>query len=207
MSDPIVHPPVPRRPRRSALYVPGANARAIDKAGSLAADTLIFDLEDAVAPDMKAEARDAVTAAVFARDVGRQELVIRINGLDTEWGADDLTAALEAGPDALLLPKVESADDLDTVRRVAGEAREVALWAMIETPRGILAIDEIADELAAGTGTPGLVVGINDLALAMQARLDAGRSAFRLALQVTVLAARARGLIALDGVCNAIGDE
>src|SRR3974390_1296413 len=121
------------RPRRSVLYMPGSNARALEKARSLPADALILDLEDAVAPDAKALARRQVAEAVKAKGFGKREVIVRINALSTAWGTDDLTAAVEAGPDAILVPKVSTAQDLADVEARLGSAR-VAVWAMIETP-------------------------------------------------------------------------
>src|ERR687890_607280 len=135
------------RPRRSALYMPGSNARAVEKAKTLATDVVIFDLEDAVAPDVKAEAREQVCAAVQAGGYGRRELVIRINTLDTPWGEADLAAAIAAAPDAILVPKVSSAEALAAVGlrlRKLGAAERTRVWAMIETPLAILEAPAIA---------------------------------------------------------------
>ncbi|MEM6665543.1 MAG: aldolase/citrate lyase family protein, partial [Pseudomonadota bacterium] len=134
------------RPRRSVLYMPGSNTRALEKAKTLPADTIIMDLEDAVAPDMKEEARENIRNAVQAGGYGAREIVIRVNGLDTEWGTEDMMAAIAARPDAILIPKVNSVDEL---RLAAGslsasDMEDVALWAMIETPLAILNIAEIA---------------------------------------------------------------
>jgi citrate lyase subunit beta/citryl-CoA lyase len=184
------------RKRRSALYMPGSNARALEKAKTLDADVLIFDLEDAVAPDQKAVARDMVTEAVYAGDYGECEIVIRVNGLDTPWGAEDIAAATEARPDAILLPKVESGFQIADAM-----CGTTPVWAMIETPRAIQNLAEIA-----ATRVETLVVGINDLAKEMRARIAPGRAAFQTALQLIVLAARAEGKTALDGVWNDIAD-
>ena len=139
---------IAHRPRRSALYMPGANTRALEKAKTLAADMLLLDLEDAVAPEAKAEARAAVCAAVKAGGYGQREVVIRVNGLDTEWGLDDMAAAVAAGPDGVLAPKVIDGGDIDRLDDAmsrAGAPREMGLWVMIEMPKAILNIQEIAE--------------------------------------------------------------
>lgn len=178
--------------------MPGSNARAIDKARGLDADVLIFDLEDAVAPEAKAEARAQVVAAIGQGGFGAREVVIRVNGAQTEWHGGDIAAVVAARPDAMLLPKVRCAADITGVA-----ADGVPLWAMIETSAAILAIGEIA----AAKALTGLVMGTNDLALDMRAEAGAGREAFRFALSATVTAARAYGRLAIDGVFNAIGDD
>ena len=166
------------RPRRSVLYMPGSNVRALEKAKMLAADGIIIDLEDAVAPDAKATARDQAVAAVKAGGYGRREVIIRANGLGTPWGEADLKAAASSGADAVLLPKVQSPDDLRAVRRVlsaAGAAPEFALWAMMETPLAMLNAAQIA---AAGPAGPfplaAFVMGTNDLAKETRASLGGG---------------------------------
>lgn len=197
------------RPRRSCLYMPGANARALEKARTLAADTLILDLEDAVAPDAKATARDLVNTAVRDRGFGLREVVIRINGLDTPWGMHDLQMAVAAGPDAILAPKVRSARDIETLDAAmaeAGAGADTALWLMIEMPEALFALREIA-ETAQGTRLAAFVMGTNDLAKEMRARMTPDRLAFLPALGMTVAAARAFGLIAIDGVYNDIANE
>ena len=197
------------RPRRSCLYMPGANERALEKAKSLQADTLILDLEDAVAPDAKPDARAAVVAAVKAGGYGHREIVIRINGLDTEWGADDLKAAAAAGADAVLAPKVTTGDDirtLDAALSEAGAPVDLDLWVMIEMPLAILNISEIA-AAANGTRLTTFVMGTNDLAKETRARMTPDRLAFQASLSLSVLAARAHGLVAIDGVFNNIKDE
>ena len=197
------------RPRRSALYMPGANSRALEKAKSLPADAVILDLEDAVAPEAKAEARDTVTAAVKSGGYGPREVIIRINGLDTEWGLDDMAAAVAAGPDAILAPKVIDGGDVERLSDAmtrAGAGDEVKLWVMIEMPMALINIDDIAS--AAGrTRLSAFVMGTNDLAKELRARPTPERVAFQWALSQTVNAARAYGIIAIDGVYNAIGDE
>ncbi|MBL8589452.1 MAG: CoA ester lyase [Methylobacteriaceae bacterium] len=199
------------RPRRSVLYMPGSNARALDKARSLPADALILDLEDAVAPDAKATARAQVAEAVAAGGYGRRELVIRINGLATPWGRDDLAAAAKAGPDAVLIPKVNSPGDIMVAARElreAGAPERTRIWAMMETPHAILGADTIvrvamdpASRLAA------LVMGTNDIAKETRARLTPGRPAMLAYLSICVAAARAHGVDIVDGVYNTIGDD
>lgn len=196
------------RPRRSCLYVPGANARAIEKACELPADVVILDLEDAVAPAAKSDARNRVCDAVSSRRFGDREVVVRINAATTPWGADDLAAAIAAGPDAVLVPKVTSADDvyaLDAAIAASGCDEGAALWAMIELPLAVLNCRAIA---AAGQNTRlnALVLGTNDLAKALHAGLTTGNEAFTTSLQMAVLAARAYGLAVLDGVFNDIDD-
>jgi citrate lyase subunit beta / citryl-CoA lyase len=196
------------RPRRSALYMPGSNARALDKARSLAADALIFDLEDAVAPDAKALARDQACAAVRAGGYGPREVVIRVNGLSTEWGRADLAAAAAAGPDAVLIPKVSSAREVaeaDALLQTYGN-RSAHLWAMMETPLAILQPGEIAGA-ARATRLSALVMGTNDLAKETRARLLPGRAAMLPWLMTCLAAARAHGVEILDGVWNTIADE
>jgi len=198
------------RPRRSVLYIPGSNARAIEKAKVLGADALIFDLEDAVAPEMKALARDQVCSAVKSRTFGKKELIIRINAEDTVWSADDLEAALCAAPDAILLPKVASADTLlrvDDRLQKSGSADHIRLWAMIETPKAILNIQSIAAAARGGLGRlECFVIGTNDLAKESRARITAGRAAMIPWLMTALAGARSEGIDIVDGVFNAIGD-
>ncbi len=198
------------RPRRSVLYMPGANARALEKAKTLPADTLILDLEDAVAPDAKAQARVQVTDAVKAGGYGPRELVIRVNGLDTPWGVDDLKAAVAAGPDAILIPKAASGDDIaraSAAMRQAGASEAMQLWAMIETPIAILRADEIAAATRhAGSRLAVLVLGLNDLIKETGATLDGERTAALYWLSAALTAARAYGLTILDGVYNNFRD-
>jgi citrate lyase subunit beta/citryl-CoA lyase len=188
--------------------MPGANARALEKASGLPADVLLLDLEDAVAPEAKVSARDAVCDAVAARPYGRREVVIRINGLETGWGSADLEAAVAAGADAILAPKVGSAADIaalgDAMTR-AGAPADMALWAMIETPIAILNLGEIARSSEISRLST-LVVGTNDLAKEMGVDPEPDRLCFLTALTMTVLAARAFGLAAIDGVYNDIGN-
>jgi len=194
------------RPRRSALYMPASNARAIEKARALPADVIILDLEDAVAPEAKPDARAAAVAAVKAGGFGRREVVIRVNGLSTAWGRDDLAAAADAGPDAVLVPKIGSVADVDAYD-VALSAAPAAtqLWAMIETCPAMFELKAIAAASAA-TRLAALVMGVNDLAKEMKARQTPDRAAFLPFLSMAVAAARAHGLVALDGVHNEIDD-
>ncbi|MFL5159452.1 MAG: HpcH/HpaI aldolase/citrate lyase family protein [Microvirga sp.] len=201
---------IPIRPRRSALYMPGSNARAIEKATTLAADVVIFDLEDAVAPDTKAQARDQVCAAVQAGGYGLRELVIRINALETPWGEADLAAAIAAAPDAILVPKVSSAETLAAVGlrlRKLGAAERTKIWAMIETPLAILRAENIASAARdVDTRLACFVMGTNDLAKDTRARLLPGRAAMLPWLMTALAAARAHGIDILDGVYNNLSD-
>lgn len=198
------------RPRRSVLYMPGSNARALEKAKSLAADVLIFDLEDSVAPESKANARDQVVAASLSGAYGKREVVIRANGLATPWGEADLKAAAKSGADAVLLPKVQSPADLAAVRLIleaAGADRGLVLWAMMETPTAIIDANVIA--AAAGHVIPltAFVLGTNDLAKETDASLGGSRVGMLGWLSTCVAAARAHGLEVIDGVYNEIGNE
>jgi citrate lyase subunit beta/citryl-CoA lyase len=196
----------PDRPRRSALYLPASNAKAIIKARTLPADVVVLDLEDAVAPEMKLEARAAARAAVYGGGFGDREVVIRANGLDTEWGAEDLAAIAGSGADAVLVPKVSSPGDIDACEAaLAGAPQSLQLWAMIETCASIARLDAIA-ATAASTRLSLLVVGTNDLAREMRARLAPPRTPFLPFLSLAVAAARAHGLAILDGVCNEFRD-
>jgi citrate lyase subunit beta/citryl-CoA lyase len=193
------------RPRRSALYMPASNARAIEKARSLACDIVILDLEDAVAPEAKPAARDQAVEAVRAGGFGRREVVIRCNGLDTPWGADDLAAAASAGPDAVLAPKISSPADIAACdAALAAAPAHTRLWAMIETCAAVLELKAIASARQGRLGA--LVVGLNDLAKEMHGRQTPDRGPHVPVLTLTVAAARANGLIALDSVCNALDD-
>jgi citrate lyase subunit beta / citryl-CoA lyase len=194
----------PVRPRRSVLYMPGSNARAMEKAAGLAADALILDLEDAVAPEAKEAARAQVCTMVKARPFGKREVVIRINGLDTPWGHDDMTQAGAAGPDAILVPKISTAEDVGHAEQHLAEASStVALWVMIETPQAIFHANRIA---AAGGRLACFVMGTNDLVKEMRGQHTPGREGLLSALSTSVLAARGHGLAALDGVFNEIAD-
>jgi len=197
----------PVRPRRSALYVPGSNARALAKARSVPADVLILDLEDAVAPAAKEEARRAVVQDLANGGHAPRERVVRVNGPGTPWIGADLAAAARSGADAVLLPKVESAGGVREAERgleAAGAPAELALWAMVETPRGVLAAAEIA---AATPRLACLVAGTSDLVKDLRARHTPGRSEVLTALSLMVLAARANGLAVLDGVHLDLADD
>ena len=194
------------RPRRSALYMPASNLKAMEKARTLACDVVILDLEDAVAPEAKEIARAQAVAAVRAGGFGRREVVIRVNGLDTPWGRDDLRAAAEAGPDAVLAPKVGDADDVFAYNNALDAApRHTALWTMIETCRALFHLPGVAAAARASRLTA-WVMGLNDLAKEMRARQTPGREPFHAALGLSVAAARAHGLTILDGVPNDIED-
>ena len=195
------------RPRRSVLYMPGANARALEKARGLAADCLILDLEDAVAPDAKADARERVADAVRARGFGRREVVVRVNAIETQWGLSDLDAAVAAGPDAILIPKVSRPGDIVSAAKILAARQappEMKLWAMMETPAAILDAAAIA---ASGNRLSCFVLGTNDLLKETRARPYARRFAVTPWLSTCVLAARANGLDVLDGVYNDFKDE
>lgn len=194
------------RPRRSALYLPASNARAIEKARGLPADIVILDLEDAVAPEHKEAAREAALAAVYDGGFGNREVVIRVNGLDTPWGAADLAAIAGSGADAVLVPKISAPDDIATCETaLAGAPPSLQLWAMIETCAAVSKLDAIA-AMAASTRLSLWVMGTNDLAKEMRARLTPGRTPFQPILTLAVCAARAHGLAILDGVCNEFRD-
>ena len=188
------------RLRRSVLFMPGSNARALEKARQLPADGLIFDLEDAVAPGAKVQARQAVGAALAAGGYGRRELVVRVNALGTEWGEADLAAASRMPLDGVLLPKVESVEavrQVDAVLDRAGTPAHVAIWCMVETPLGVLR----AEAIAGATDRVGvLVMGTSDLATDLKARDVPGRLPLLPSLGLCVLAARAHGRAVLDGV-------
>jgi citrate lyase subunit beta/citryl-CoA lyase len=195
------------RPRRSVLYMPGSNPRALEKGRSLAADALILDLEDAVSPDAKDTARAQVGDAVTAGGYGRREIVIRSNGLDTPWGHDDLIMAATSGADAVLLPKVESADAVrraERVLRAAGAPDALAIWCMIETPRGVLHAEQIAD---AGPRLAALVMGTSDLAKDLHCAHTPMRLPLLTSLSHCLLAARAAGLAIVDGVHLDLNDD
>ena len=194
------------RPRRSVLYMPGANERALEKATTIPADALILDLEDAVAPDAKAEARERVCDAVRSGGYGAKEVTIRINGAGTEWHEADLLAAAAAGPHAIVVPKVDSADevrDLVSAMHGAGASSSTSLWAMLETPRAMLHAEEIA---TASDRLTVLVMGTNDLAKELHAEHVPGRAPLQFGLQACLMAARLAGKAILDGVYNDIKD-
>ncbi len=192
------------RPRRSVLYMPAANERALEKAKTLAADAIIFDLEDAVAPDAKEGARAKAVAAVTSGQYGNRELTIRCNGLDTPWGADDIDAAATAKPSAVVIPKVDSVNYLDQIaaRLDAAGAIETMIWAMIETPTAIFD----ARAIAAHERVAVLVMGTNDLAKELRSPLVAGRHPLVPHLAIALLAAREAGKVILDGVYNDVRD-
>jgi citrate lyase subunit beta/citryl-CoA lyase len=195
------------RPRRSVLYMPGANERALEKAKGLPADALILDLEDAVAPDAKVEARARVCAAAASGEYGSKEITIRANGLDTEWHADDIRAIAEAGPAAVVVPKVNSVAEVAAIEKgleAAGAPDHTKIWAMLETPIAMLHAEEIA---SASERLTVLVMGTNDLAKELHAEHVPGRQPLQFGLSVCLLAARAAGKVILDGVYNDIKDE
>jgi citrate lyase subunit beta/citryl-CoA lyase len=197
----------PARPRRSVLYMPGSNARALEKARTLAADGLVLDLEDAVAPSAKDAARDTVAAELARGGFWPREVVVRVNGPATPWAAADLAMAARSGADAILLPKVESAAAVrDALQALAsaGAPEDLALWAMIETPRGVLAADAIA---GASPRLACLVAGTSDLVKDLRARHVPDRTPVLASLSLVLLAARAHGLAALDGVHLDLADE
>jgi citrate lyase subunit beta/citryl-CoA lyase len=198
------------RPRRSVLYMPGSNARAIEKAKTLAADGIVLDLEDSVAPDAKESARDQVVAAVKAGGFGKREVFVRVNGVDTPWHADDLAAAAHAAPDAILVPKVSNPEMLEMIgRRLLdmGTPHKTRVWAMIETPLAIFNILAIAAEARDSEARlSGFILGTNDLAKDTRARLVPGRTPMLPWLSQSVLAARNYGIDILDGVYNDIGN-
>jgi len=189
------------RPYRSALYIPGSKDRALDKARGLPVDAILFDLEDAVTPDAKPAARNTLNAALAAGGYGNRAKIVRINGLDTEWGRDDALALKDADADAFLLPKVGSAADVQALADLIGADKDI--WAMMETPAGIMN----AMEIAAHPQIKGFVAGTNDLAKELNCRFRADRLPMQMALQTILMAARAYGVVALDGVYNQYLDE
>lgn len=188
------------RPLRSVLYIPGSKPRALDKARGLPADAIIFDLEDAVIPEEKVAARATLADALTTGGYGNRFKIIRINGLDTEWGADDARAAAKMSADAILLPKVNSPADLDALAALTGD---IALWAMMESPLGMLN----AAQIAAHPKLQGMVMGTNDLAKELQTRPRADRLPMMTSLGLCVLAGKAYGIALIDGVYNAFKDE
>ena len=198
---------VKARPRRSVLYMPGANTRAMEKGRSLPADVLILDLEDSVAPDLKATARQNIVDAVQEGGYGNREIVVRVNPLGTPWGHDDVTTLARCGADVMLIPKVESAD---TVRQVAalmeasGATDDMAIWCMIESPRGVLRAEEIADS---SSRMGALIMGTADLGKELHAADTLDRIPFLTSLQMCVLAARAAGISILDAVFFDLNDD
>ena len=198
--------PAAYRPRRSVLYMPSSNERALEKAKTLPVDALILDLEDAVAPDAKDQARENACAAARSGAYGRRELTIRINGIGTQWHEADLAAACAAGPDAVVVPKVGSAEEvrqLVAAMESAGAPDHTKLWAMVETPQAMLHCEEIA---AASERLAVLVMGTNDLAKELHAEHVPGRHPLLTGLGLCLLAARATGTVILDGVFNDVVD-
>ncbi|AKH21221.1 HpcH/HpaI aldolase/citrate lyase family protein [Sedimenticola thiotaurini] len=193
-------------PLRSVLYAPGSNRRALEKAAALPIDGLILDLEDAVAPDAKEQARETVRTALAGHDYGYRQRIVRINSLESPWGAADIAALATAGADAILLPKVESPEMIDRVAaslESAGGPADLPLWVMAETPRGILQIDAIA----AHPRVQVIVMGTSDLAKELRVRHTPGREGLLLTLGRCVLAARAYDREILDGVYLDLQDE
>jgi len=188
------------RPNRSVLYIPGSKERALEKARNLPVDAIIFDLEDAVAVDEKARARVLLAQTLKSGGYGTRVKLVRVNGFDTEWGRDDVAAFIGADIDGVLLPKVNSATD---VQQLADAIPDVAIWAMMETSLGILN----AVEIAAHPRVAGLVLGTNDLAKELTCRVRADREPLLTALQTCLLAARAYGIVCIDGVYNSFRDE
>jgi citrate lyase subunit beta/citryl-CoA lyase len=193
------------KPRRSVLYLPASNAKAIAKSRTLDCDVVILDLEDAVAPDAKLMARDQAIAAATEGGFGERELVIRVNGPDTEWGKTDFEQVAAASPDAILVPKVSAASDIETYASLLGD-RPIPLWAMVETAISLFRLEEIA-AMARQTSLSAFVVGTNDLAKEIGAQLDVLRAPFVGALGLAVAAARAHGLAIIDGVYNDLADD
>ena len=185
------------RPYRSALYIPGSRDRALEKARGLPVDVILFDLEDAVAPDAKVAARDTLYAALADGGYGSRLRIVRINGLDTAWGRADASAVAAMDCDAILLPKVNGPADVDAL---AALVPDLPIWAMMETPQGVLN----AASIAAHPRIAGFVLGTNDLAKDLNSR---GRAVLMMSLQMCLLAAKAAGIVALDGVYNAFKDE
>jgi len=188
------------RPFRSVLYIPGSKPRALDKARGLPVDAIIFDLEDAVSLEEKETARDTLKDALAEGGYGARYKIVRINGLDTKWGQADAEAVCEMDADAILLPKVDSAADLSELEKITGA---LPIWAMMESPRGMLN----AAEIAAHPKLDGMVMGTNDLAKELQSRFRADRLTLMTSLQMCLLAAKAEGLVIVDGVYNAFKDD
>ncbi len=187
------------RPFRSVLYIPGSNVRALEKARGLPVDAIIFDLEDAVSPDAKVEARQILAGELAAGGYGGRTCLVRVNGLNTDWGADDLAAFDGVAIDGILLPKVNGAADVD---RVAVLVPDTPIWAMIETPQGVLNAAEIGAHPQIG----GFILGTNDLAKELRCQPGAARGALVTSLQMALLGARASGIVCVDGVYNAFKD-
>ncbi|MBT3141504.1 HpcH/HpaI aldolase/citrate lyase family protein [Falsiruegeria litorea] len=189
-----------QRPYRSVLYIPGSKERALEKAKTLPVDAIIFDLEDAVSVDEKENARETLKAALAAGGYGDRIKIVRINGFDTQWGKDDAAAVCDMDADVVLLPKVGSTGDLDALAAITGD---LPIWAMMETPRGMLN----APSIAAHPLMAGFVMGTNDLAKELQTRFRADRLPLQASLGLCLLAAKAEGLIIVDGVYNAFKDD
>ena len=189
------------RPYRSVLYIPASKERALDKARSLDVDAIIFDLEDAVTPDAKVEARDTLKAALKEGGYGARAKIIRLNGLDSAWGREDAEAMKDAEADAFLLPKVSSAADVKALAAIIGKDKDI--WAMIETPMGVMK----AEEIAAHPQMKGFVAGTNDLAKELNCRFRADRLPMITSLSMMLLAAKAHGIVAIDGVYNQFKDD
>ncbi|GFO67051.1 CoA ester lyase [Geomonas limicola] len=195
------------RPRRSVLYLPGSNPRALEKARTLPADTLILDLEDAVSPVSKDAARAQVVEALALGGFGQREVLVRVNSPSTSWGAADIAAVAQARPDGIVIPKVESAEEVHSVTAAldqAGAPAELPIWVTAETPRGILRIEDIA---GASHRLAGIIMGTSDLAKDLRVRHTPDRSGFLTALSLCVIAARAHGLEVLDGVHLDLADD
>ena len=188
------------RPLRSVLYIPGSKPRALDKARGLACDAIIFDLEDAVTAEEKESARATLAEALAQGGYGARTKIVRINGFDTVWGRDDAAAAAQMGADAILLPKVGSPEDLDALAAITGD---IPLWAMMETPQGMLN----APAIAAHPKLQGMVMGTNDLAKELDTRFRPDRAPLMAGLGLCLLAAKAQGLAIVDGVYNAFKDD
>ncbi|WP_298679473.1 CoA ester lyase [uncultured Lentibacter sp.] len=189
------------RPYRSVLYIPASKERALDKARGLDVDAIIFDLEDAVTPDAKVAARDTLKTALKAGGYGARARIIRLNGLDSAWGREDAAAMKDAAADAFLLPKVGSAADVDALAAIIGTDKDI--WAMIETPMGVMN----AAEIAAHPQMKGFVAGTNDLAKELNCRFRADRLPMITSLSMLLLAAKAHGIVAIDGVYNQFKDD
>ncbi|VIO66790.1 HpcH/HpaI aldolase/citrate lyase family protein [Bradyrhizobium ivorense] len=198
------------RPRRSLLFMPGSNARALEKARTLLADGIILDLEDSVAPDAKAMAREQIAKAVAAKGFGKREILIRINALDSPWWIDDITMAGKAQPDGILVPKISTVDDLNAVAdRLSdiGAQASIRVWAMIETARAVLDADKLAAASKdSETRLAGFVFGPNDIARETRIRMKPGRAAMIPMITHCILATRAHGLEILDGPYSDIGN-
>jgi len=191
---------VTQRPFRSVLYMPGSNSRALEKAKNLPADSLIFDLEDAVSPDSKSLARSQVKEALNSKGYGNRYIMVRVNGLDTPWGMEDIHFLANEGADALVIPKVEDIDNINVVEDILknlGTVSSLRIWCMMETPKGILEVSNIAKS---GGRLAGLIMGTSDLYNDLHARVTENRLAMMTSLGISILAARANNLVILDGV-------